>query len=76
MIEECKQKVSYGGFVWVIVAVVFLYVLSVGPAAMVAEKNGSSATAIRQFYAPVIWLHNHTVMKRPLEVYLDLWGAK
>lgn len=60
----------------VIVALPLMYVLSIGPVAYLAHKLGmySAASGLAQaFYAPVIWLHDHTVCKAPLESYLDWW---
>jgi hypothetical protein len=51
-----------------------LYVLSVGPAALVGGwrfDRGPVPTA----YLPVAWLHHHTPLERPLEAYLSLWGV-
>ena len=52
-----------------------LYVLSVGPAAVIAVRADSHAVykAIEVFYAPLIWLHDHTFLKHPLEKYTDFW---
>lgn len=56
-----------------------LYVLSTGPIVLLEEKtHGSlvSADFVVTFYAPLIWLHQHTFFKEPLELYLSLWGVK
>jgi hypothetical protein len=76
MNEEREQKSSYGGFVWIALTVPLFYVLSIGPVAAVAKRSGSRGTAMTQFYAPIIWLHNNTFLRKPLEAYLDLWGVK
>jgi len=74
---ECEQKSSNGGFVWIALAAVpLVYVLSIGPVGMVAQRSGGNHTAIRKFYAPIGWLHDNTFMRKPLEAYLDLWGVK
>jgi hypothetical protein len=52
------------------------YVLSIGPVAAVGQRSGANPTAIRQFYAPIIWLHGHAFLQKPLEAYLKLWGVK
>jgi hypothetical protein len=53
-----------------------LYVLSIGPVAFAVEKLNWDKAATKKFYAPVIWLHDHTPLKRPLELYLGLFGLK
>jgi hypothetical protein len=57
-------------------ALPMLYVLSIGPVVMIADKAGLSPRPFRKFYAPVIWLHDHTVLKQPIEWYAELWGVK
>jgi hypothetical protein len=52
-----------------------LSVLSIGPVAAITNKT-SYQSAARQFYQLVIWLHENTVLKRPLEVYVSFWGIK
>lgn len=53
-----------------------VYVLSIGPVVAVANKAGYDLEALAGFYAPVVWLHDHTALKEPLEWYADLWGWK
>ena len=76
MNEEREQKSSYGGFVWIALTVPLVYVLSIGPAAAVAKASGSNHIPIKQFYEPIIWLHDNTFLRKPLEAYLDLWGVR
>ena len=52
----------------------FLYVVSIGPVVAVTDKNDLYRDATREFYAPVIWLHNHTPLEKPLEDYVEAWG--
>lgn len=61
-----------------VIAVPLLYVLSIGPAAALVSRNnnGRGADVLTKVYAPVIWLHDHTVLKKPLEAYVELWGVK
>ena len=61
----------------ILFAVPLLYILSVGPVAAMSIKFPGLArsSAIGEFYYPVIWLHDKTPMRRPLEMYLDLWGV-
>ncbi len=65
-------------FAWIgtlVILLPLLYVLSIGPAAVIASKTRYAGN-IRQFYLPVIWLHEHTVLKRPLEIYVGFWGVR
>ena len=60
-----------------LIALPVLYVLSIGPAAViVAKRDLPNDALVVKFYAPVIWLHGHTPLRGPLENYLALWGAK
>lgn len=52
------------------------YVLSLGPVAKAIDLLGVSREPAKAFYAPVIWLHDHTPLRRPLELYLSAWGVK
>jgi len=52
-----------------------LYVLSIGPVAATFKMMGKPPPSyLMQFYHPVRWLHEHTPLKKPLEVYVKLWG--
>ncbi len=53
-----------------------LYVLSLGPVILLAKKSGLPQASLRAFYAPLIWLHDHTLLKQPLEWYVGLWGVR
>ena len=76
MSEASDHKSSHAGYVAVLVILPVLYVLSVGPAALIAKRNGGTGAGFRRFYQPVIWLHDHTFFQKPLEVYVELWGVK
>lgn len=51
-----------------------LYVFSIGPVAKTVDLLGLPREPAKAFYAPVIWLHDHTPLKKPLEWYLAVWG--
>ena len=76
MNKDSEQNSGHSVFVWVFIAVPLLYVLSVGPVAKMVTINGSSGETVRLIYAPVIWLHDHTLLEKPLESYVAFWGAK
>ena len=69
---ERNHRWSPGYLVLGMLIMCFMYVLSIGPAALIA---GGPSPTLRTFYAPVIWLHDHTLLKKPIEVYMELWGA-
>jgi hypothetical protein len=58
-----------------LIVLLLTYILSIGPVALCCQKMHGDTMAIRQFYLPVIWLHENTVLKRPLEMYIELWGV-
>ena len=53
-----------------------LYVLSVGPAVMLVETTGTEnelGPILEVFYFPVVWLHENTPLRGPLDAYVKLW---
>jgi hypothetical protein len=75
VIMSVADRPNYIRWVSAPFAAILLYVLSIGPAGLIAKKTGASVVALRQFYAPVIWLHDHTLLKKPLHAYTDIWGV-
>jgi hypothetical protein len=76
-LDEASGKNSgFSVFLLAFVAVLLLYVLSIGPVVKFASKNGINRNTLVTFYRPVIWLHDHTFLKKPLEAYVELWGVK
>lgn len=78
MTEENETKSHSHGFslaVSLLVALPLLYILSIGPVALLLEKSPSGGRYLQEFYLPVIWLHNHTILQKPLEMYIRLWGV-
>ena len=57
-----------------VVAVALLYALGVGPVAASTKCGLVGVTTFKQVYSPLIWLYDHGVLKRPMEVYCKLWG--
>jgi hypothetical protein len=64
---------SGGGIALVLLLSPLLYVLSIGPAGWL-EKEGFLPRNVRTVYAPVVWLHDHTPLEKPLEWYGKVWG--
>ena len=75
MDDELEPKSGFGPLMWVVplLLVPCLYVLSIGPVVAVAGKNQAKVATIH-VYGPVIWLHNKTPLKKPLELYAKMWG--
>jgi hypothetical protein len=57
-----------------LIALPLLYILSIGPVALCCQKLRGNTQDVKEFYFPVIWLHEHTILKKPLEMYIALWG--
>ena len=58
-----------------------LYLLSTGPVLSIMDKTNGfggkvSWSTVLAFYRPVGWLYDHTSMRRPIELYMQLWGLK
>jgi len=53
-----------------------VYVLSIGPAAAMCEHYDWDPAPLQTFYYPVIWLHEHTILREPLEWYVGLFGVE
>ena len=51
-----------------------LYVLSIGPVVAITKSNPATVATVQAIYYPVRWLHEHTPLKRPLEVYASFWS--
>jgi len=64
----------------ILFALCLIYVLSLGPAVAVFEWAGAeeahpaAARAARIIYAPLEYLHGHTPLKEPLDLYAGWWG--
>lgn len=62
----------------IVVALPLLYALSIGPAALyMTLHHGSQALegAAVKFFQPILWLHDHTALKQPIEAYMDWWRS-
>jgi hypothetical protein len=72
-----EENSGRGLAIWValIVSAPLFYALSVGPVGALTKNMPSSKTKmVRRFYYPLIWLHDNTPLRRPIEVYCALWG--
>lgn len=49
------------------------YVLSIGPAARLADQGHIEMSVADAVYFPLKWLHDHTPLRGPLEWYVELW---
>jgi len=50
-----------------------LYGVSIGPAVGLLNWLPLDDTAVRWFYSPISWLHEHTFLRAPLEWYVGSW---
>ena len=73
MNDDPHRKPNHGGIVAAIVLLPVFYLLSFAPVIKLIHPYVRSST-LRQIYFPVIWLHDHTLLKKPLEQYVKLWG--
>ncbi|MEO5916551.1 MAG: hypothetical protein ABIS50_20105 [Luteolibacter sp.] len=71
-----EKKGRAGPILSTVVIGLLLYVLSVGPAAMISPSNPAVSDWLDRIYAPVISLYNHAPpLRRPLDNY-TLWWRK
>ena len=76
MSEEANDKgrsSGWGTWAALLLATLLLYVLSVGPAALVIEKTGAGDAVAGVVYAPLIWLRDHTALREPMDDYVVFW---
>ena len=53
-----------------------LYILSVGPVILIVDVTDTEQElepVLEVFYFPVIWLHEKTPLRGPLNWYVELW---
>lgn len=75
---EEKHSIPWTGFiVWPFV-ILILYVLSIGPVAIMSDKGliSHNNEFIWKFYKPLGWAYLNTPLHRPLGMYLHLWVPK
>lgn len=61
----------------VMVLLPLIYAFSIGPAVFMFNKYSAlqpMGDAAADFYAPVLWLNEHTSLKQPIESYLEWWA--
>lgn len=73
MNEEHAQESNRSLIAAMVIVLPIIYVLSLGPVVLVAKKHAYNDNAIKRVYAPVIWLHDHTFLKKSLEAYVGFW---
>jgi hypothetical protein len=73
-----KEQAGGAGGLWLLIPILIaaIYVLSLGPAALLCERMGWDAAPFRGFYAPLLWLHDNTQPRAPLEWYEALWVGR
>lgn len=73
MRDDNTPKPKYGGIVAAGLLLPLFYLLSFGPV-MKFTHPSDRLVVLRRVYLPVDWLHDHTILKKPLEQYAKLWG--
>lgn len=74
MSQENKNE-KHRGFeivMAVAIALPLLYLLSIGPAEVICMKHPNCCPVFHAFYLPVNWLHGQTVLRAPMEWYVEL----
>lgn len=74
--REPRNRDSLFAALAILVMLVVFYFASVGPVVMLSEQSGIGRNAVRVVYAPLVWLHDKTPLKKPLEWYVGLFGVK
>ena len=75
-----RHKAAGRSWPWLgalLIALPLFYVLSIGPVAEITIRmDRSNLEFVEKFYASVLWLHDRTPLKEPLEYYVIFWGGK
>jgi hypothetical protein len=73
-----ENESSSGRLMWVLgmALIPVLYFLSVGPVLLLFKNSPHPPDKVlKTIYYPLILLHDHTFLKKPIEAYCDLWGV-
>jgi hypothetical protein len=70
-----RHAKGWGSYVTFVVAVLALYVASMGPACRLCFDYHRSPNAISIIYRPVWEAASWPIVGRPLAAYLSLWGT-
>jgi hypothetical protein len=70
-----KRSFFWTYFVLMPVVVLILYMLSIGPVAMMSKKGSiwPKSQFVRNLYIPLGWAYNETPLHKPLGMYMHLW---
>jgi hypothetical protein len=62
---------------WLLMLLPVLYLFSFGPVLALVEQSGNRSVrdGVAVLYEPVGWLHDPTILKRPLEGYNRVCGG-
>lgn len=73
--SESSDRRGSSSWAYWIIALPLIYILSIGPVGALTKKSSPpTMQKVRMVYYPVIWLHDHTPLKKPLEIYANAWG--
>lgn len=74
MSDAAKQGPNWGTLVLILVLVPAVYVLSLGPAAVLGRRVEATAPVLNVVYAPLEWLvRNSDLSDRVLWKYIEFW---
>ena len=71
--DEAPNSSSSNRLVLIIVLLPVLYLLSVGPAIRYQRSLLWAQPFLEKFYSPLLWLHENTLLRAPLDAYARLW---
>jgi len=70
-----SHRGGFGTLIWILIALLVVYTLSIGPAAKLAEHGVVSGDTLDSVYAPLVWLAEHCPPVRLFLVWylIDVW---
>jgi hypothetical protein len=79
--EEVHRKSRFGMWVFIILSVPVLYLLSVPPVILLSQRairpshnNGLPPAWLDAYCVPSNWLYLNTPLKTPMDAYANWWG--
>jgi hypothetical protein len=74
--SDDSRRGSESTAIFVLLLLPVIYMLSIGPVIFAVEKlhaKSAMQKPVMTFYAPILWLHEHTALKKPIDRYVDWW---
>ena len=76
---EAKRSRGFAGYVVWGFGIVVVYILSMGPAVVLAESRNHKGPICRILsitHGPLVWAYEKAPLHKPLGIYLHLWLPK